>query len=105
MRKFNKIIALSSYVALACGAMQMTSGCGTSDKSQAASTAASIEIRFQDDGGAAQSPSGNLRRASGATVADAAPTGPARWPADQNAPARPVASAANPRFGHRPFRR
>jgi len=64
MKKFSHILALSSYVALACSSV-MSTGCGTAEHAGSVS----LEIRFQDDGGATQQQqSSALRR-----LIDAAP--------------------------------
>ena len=59
IHKFSQIIALSSYVAVACSGMVMSTGCGTE---HVASSKVALEIRFQDDGAAAQPQSSGLRR-------------------------------------------
>src|ERR1700759_763012 len=72
MRNPCHILALSSYITLACSGTMITTGCAGSGKSQAELSDVSLEIRFQDgDGGQAQ-PSTNVLRL--ATVADAGPT-------------------------------
>jgi alpha-tubulin suppressor-like RCC1 family protein len=66
MRQFNHIITLSSYIALACSGLPMSTGCeGHADSSQV-----TMEIRFQDDTANQRSSAGMLRFAS----LDAGPT-------------------------------
>ena len=59
INKFSQIITLSFYVAVACSGMLMTTGCETE---HVGSSQVSLEIRFQDDGGAAQQQISDLRR-------------------------------------------
>src|SRR5678816_401374 len=47
MRKFSRIITLSSYAALACSGILASAGCGASEH-HADSDPVTLEIRFQD---------------------------------------------------------
>ncbi len=49
MRDPSRIITLSSYVALSCSGMLMSTGCVTAGEDHAGSTQVALEIRFQDD--------------------------------------------------------
>jgi len=64
INKFSQIIALGSCIAVACSGMLMSTGCGTE---HVASSKVALEIRFQDDGAAAQQQSAGLRRLASAT--------------------------------------
>jgi alpha-tubulin suppressor-like RCC1 family protein len=62
MIKSGCIITLSSCIALACSGLLATTGCGTSAEDHAGSSQVALEVRFQDDPGAAQPPSAGLLR-------------------------------------------
>jgi len=71
MKKSSRIITLSSYVALACSGMLMSTGCKTAGEDHVDSGQVSLEIRFQDATTPTPQPSaGQLRLA----LAAAGPT-------------------------------
>jgi alpha-tubulin suppressor-like RCC1 family protein len=60
MRKSSRIIVLSSYAALACSGMLMSTGCEAGGEDRVDSGQVALEIRFQDDNAAMQPPSAGL---------------------------------------------